>query len=380
MERLQEALTPRDPPASAEPAMLATMIDQARQARATHVHIDHRTDDSRWRMRVDGSLTPPETLSPALASAIMAWSMAVAPHGRFVLADGGEVSVAALTIDGGHRIVIEIGDEDREDMVLAALGLRGAANVAVLAALRHGGLVLVTGPEAEATRTTLHALIARMAGDDRVTLLLGAGNDSDLPPGDGVARAMARCVDAAMVRSAIRQDPDVLAIDGLASREAATLAAQAAEGRRLVLATLAAPDTIGAIRQLRAWRIEPFQLASTLTLVMAQRRVQTLCPECRAPIQAEGSVSALLGFDPGTIVFSPGGCESCGGSGHAGESAVFETIQVDAALRRLINDGGDEAILARHAFLRAPTLGAAARRLARDGIIAPAEAVRISRG
>lgn len=380
MERSQEAFTPHDHPASAEPAMLTAVIDHARQARATHVHIDHRIDDSRWRMRVDGSLTPAEPLSPAAASAILAWSMAVAPHGHFGLADGSEVSVATLAIAGGHRIVIGIGDEEREDAALAALGLRGATNMAVVAALRQGGLVLVTGPEADATRTTLHALIAHVAGDDRVTLMLGAGRVVDLPPGDGVVRAIAGSADAATVRSAMRQDPDVLAIDGLASREAAVLAAQAAEGRRLVLATLAAPDTMGAIRQLRAWRIEPFQLASTLTLVMAQRRVRMLCPECRAPIQAEGSVSALLGFDPGTIVFSPSGCESCGGSGHAGESAVFETIQVDAALRRLINDGGDEAILARHAFLRAPTLGAAARRLARDGIIAPAEAVRISRG
>ena len=84
--------------------------------------------------------------------------------------------------------------------------------------------------------------------------------------------------------------------------------------------------------------------------------------------------------DPGAIVYAPGGCDACHGSGYTGQTAAFEAILADAALRRLINDGGDEAIISRHAFLNSPNLGSAARALVRSGVTTPEEAVRISRG
>jgi general secretion pathway protein E len=130
---------------------------------------------------------------------------------------------------------------------------------------------------------------------------------------------------------------------------------------------------------MRDMRIEPFLLASTLRAVVAQRLVRRLCPSCRRPVQASGSVSSLLGFDPGTVIYEPVGCEDCNGTGFKGRIGVFEAIRIDDTIRRLINDGGDEAIIARHAFLKAPNLGSAARRLVREGLTTPEEAVRISR-
>ena len=104
-----------------------------------------------------------------------------------------------------------------------------------------------------------------------------------------------------------------------------------------------------------------------------------MCPSCRKPVQAQGSVSSLLGFDAGAIVYEAVGCDECSGSGFKGRIGVFEAIRIDDTIRRLINDGGDESIIARHAFLHAPNLGAAARQLVRDGLTTPEEAVRISR-
>ncbi|MBL7395991.1 type II secretion system protein GspE, partial [Escherichia coli] len=85
--------------------------------------------------------------------------------------------------------------------------------------------------------------------------------------------------------------------------------------------------------RMRDWRVEPFRLASTVAAVLAQRLVRRLCPDCRRPVQAQGSVSALLGFDSGAIVFAPVGCESCEGTGFAGETGVFEAIVADGAIR-----------------------------------------------
>jgi general secretion pathway protein E len=146
-----------------------------------------------------------------------------------------------------------------------------------------------------------------------------------------------------------------------------------------VLSTVHTNDAIGAITRLRDMKVEPFLIASSLRAVIAQRLVRRLCPECREPVQAEGSVASLLGFDPGTIVYRAHGCPACGQTGYKGRIGVFEALKVDETIRRLINDGGDEAIIARHAFLHAPTLGSAARALVRAGETTPEEAIRISR-
>ena len=135
----------------------------------------------------------------------------------------------------------------------------------------------------------------------------------------------------------------------------------------------------GAVTRLRDMGVEPFLLASTLRLVVAQRLVRRLCQHCREPVQADKSASALLGFDPGTIIYRAKGCEECGGSGYKGRIGVFEAIRVDDTIRRLINDGGDESLIARHAFLNAPNLGSAARALVRDGQTTAEEAIRVSR-
>ncbi len=164
----------------------------------------------------------------------------------------------------------------------------------------------------------------------------------------------------------MRQDADVILAGAITDRQTAAASVRAAEAGHLVLATLEARDAVDAILRLRALRVEAFQLASTLHAVIAQRLARRLCRACREPVQAGGSTCALLGFDPGAVVYAPVGCDSCEG-GFAGEAGVFEAILPDAALRRLINDGGDGAIIARHAFVNAPNLGSAARALVREG-------------
>ena len=126
-------------------------------------------------------------------------------------------------------------------------------------------------------------------------------------------------------------------------------------------------------------KVEPFLLASTLRAVIAQRLVRKLCEHCRTPIQADGSLASLLGFDNGTVVYRETGCEQCNHTGFQGRIGVFEAIRIDDSLRKLINDGGDEAAITAHAFRKQPHLGAAARALVRDGLTTPEEAIRISR-
>src|SRR3546814_13028713 len=91
------------------------------------------------------------------------------------------------------------------------------------------------------------------------------------------------------------------------------------------------------------------------------------------------SASAVLVLEPGTIIYRARGCDACSGTGYKGRIGVFEAIRIDDTIRRLINNGGDESLIARHEFLNAPNLGTAARALVRNGQTTEAEAIRISR-
>jgi type II secretory ATPase GspE/PulE/Tfp pilus assembly ATPase PilB-like protein len=167
--------------------------------------------------------------------------------------------------------------------------------------------------------------------------------------------------------------------DSIFDRSSATAAVEAAELGRVV-AVAGEEGAIGTILSLRRLAADRFALAATLRLVIAQRTVPGLCPACREPVQSFGSASALLGLDPGTILWQAPGCSACQDSGETGLVRVFEGVEIDPAMRRLIYDGADAPLLARHAFLSAPNLASAARTLAREGKISPDWAARLSRG
>lgn len=210
---------------------------------------------------------------------------------------------------------------------------------------RRTGLLLVAGRAGSGRSTTLAGMEQRLSGADA---------------GEGA--------------------PPPLLIDGIHDRRSADHAVQAALQDRIVLASIDAAGALAAIQTLRDMRQDDFAIASTLRLVIGQQPVLRLCPVCRHPVQASNSVAALLGFDPGSVVHHAPGCPACDDSGIAGRLTIHEVIEVDYPLRRLINGGGDAAILARHAFVQMPTMGSIARQLARTGIISGAEAVRVSRG
>ncbi|MCW3848425.1 ATPase, T2SS/T4P/T4SS family [Sphingomonas sp. LB-2] len=315
---------------------VAEMLDRAVAAGASHVHLDRDGDALRVRFRVAGRLLDAMRL----------------PAGADLGFERNGISVATLD----ERIVLHLAPRDTRYPALEALGM--TPGLARTIGGITGGLVLVAGPPRSGRSTTLATLLAQ--SDDGAHNLLAAAS-------------------AAELHAVLRQDPDAILIDSVADREMAALALQAAEAGHLVLAGVDAGDAVGAILRLRALRADPFQLASTLRAVLSQRLVKRLCGGCRRPVQAQGSTSSLLGFDAGTVVYAAEGCGACE-SGFTGRTAVFEAIHVDAALRRLINDNGDSAIISRHAFLSAPNLGSAARTLVREGVTTAEEAVRVSRG
>ncbi|MBO9712544.1 ATPase, T2SS/T4P/T4SS family [Sphingomonas sp.] len=343
---------------AADSGLIDEIAGEALRRGATKIHLEPQKDGGLTvRFRVAGGLAEASRLPPHAAAGV-AQRLAATP----IRLAGRDVEVSRFGIGTGERIVLHLGAPARRSTTLEALGMRPElAQSLALALGRRGGLAIVAGPPGSGRSTTLTALARELESTARCVL--------PLPVEGTIAERFA---------AVMRQDPDAILAGSIPDRQTAAAAVRAAEAGHLVLAKIDALDAISAILRLRELRVEPFQLASTLHAVLAQRLARRLCGDCREPVQAEASVSALLGFDAGAVVYAPVGCGSCE-SGHRGMSGVFEAILPDAALRRLINDGGDGAILARHAFLNAPNLGSAARALVREGVTTAEEAVRLSR-
>ncbi|EOK4961601.1 GspE/PulE family protein [Escherichia coli] len=152
------------------------------------------------------------------------------------------------------------------------------------------------------------------------------------------------------LRAILRQDPDVVMVGEIRDTETAEIAVQASLTGHLVLSTLHTNTAVGAITRLQDMGVEPFLLSSSLTGVMAQRLVRTLCPDCRQPAPATDEEKRLLGItDARTVtLYHPQGCPACNHKGFRGRTAIHELIVVDATLRDLIHRQAGELELERY--------------------------------
>jgi general secretion pathway protein E len=304
--------------------------------------------------------------------------------GRIGLTLGGkliDVRVSTLPSRAGERVVLRILDKANAGIDLEMLGMTRSIEASYREALAEpNGIVLVTGPTGSGKTTTLYAALKLLNDGSRNILTV---EDPVEYAVDGVGQTQIHpqvgLTFAAGLRAILRQDPDVVMVGEIRDRETAEIAVQAALTGHLVLSTVHTNDAVGAITRLRDMRVEPFLIASTVRMVIAQRLVRRLCPTCRRPAQAAGSLADLLGIESGTAIFEAKGCAECGQTGYKGRIGLFEAVKVDDAIRRMINAGGDEVEIAAHAFRNAPGLGSAARQLVRDGMTTAEEAVRVSR-
>ncbi|WP_447724767.1 ATPase, T2SS/T4P/T4SS family [Sphingomonas koreensis] len=306
----------------------------------------------------DGATALHLHLEGSSVAAMARQGRALAPLGRF------EVTVPWL--DGAHahpgatrmndRIVIRIDAHGVVRDALAGLGMPGKMRTQLHAALgRSGGAVLAVGTSAISRRTLAQALAA--------------------PAGYAPWIAGERHA----LEAAAQMDCDAILIDVLADGATAALALDLARAGQRVVIAIDAISAVAAIEQLRTLKVERHLLGAALQAAIAAHASPRLCPVCRLPAQAQTSESALLGIDPGTVIYRAAGCGACDGMGYAGTALVFEAIVVDGPFHGLLAKGADTALLARHAFLAAPTLAASARTLAREGAITADEAIRIAR-
>jgi len=354
--------------------LINALLTQAIREDASDVHIETFEDRMVVRLRVDGVLRevlePQRMLAPLLVSRIKVMAKLdiaekrLPQDGRISLKVAGRaVDVRVSTLPSGHgeRVVLRLLDKQAGRLDLAQLGMDDERQ-ALMDRIVHRphGIVLVTGPTGSGKTTTLYAVLTRLNDSSRNIMTVEDPIEYYL---DGIGQTNVNTkVDmtfARGLRAILRQDPDVVMVGEIRDRETAEIGIQASLTGHMMLSTLHTNTAIGAIARLRDMGIEPFLLASSLIGLLAQRLVRRLCAECRSPYQPGDREMQRLGIDAMQGVptlYKAQGCSKCSFQGYRGRLGIFELVELDDTVRRMIHEGEGEQVIEAHVRETTPSI------------------------
>ena len=353
LSKIQEAM--EDAPV----VKLANVIlSEAIKKGASDVHIEPYETNFRVRYRLDGSLyevmSPPKKLQAALTSRLKI--MAALDIAERRLPQDGRIKlrvedkqvdlrVSTLPCLFGEKIVMRILDKSNLTLDLTKLGFEAKALEDFMKAISSPyGMVLVTGPTGSGKTTTLYSALNYintidvniMTAEDPVEYNLMGINQVHMKDEIGLNFAAA-------LRSFLRQDPDIVMVGEIRDYETAEIAVKAALTGHLVLSTLHTNDAPSTINRLLNMGIEPFLVASSVILIMAQRLVRRICKDCKQIEKAEPSALEKIGFSKeearSITCYKGKGCNTCSDTGYKGRLALYEVMPVGDEMRELILQG-----------------------------------------
>ncbi|MBL8768068.1 MAG: Flp pilus assembly complex ATPase component TadA [Planctomycetes bacterium] len=337
--------------------LLNYILYQAIKDRASDIHLEPFHNEFRVRYRVDGVLyemePPPVALAIALISRVKVMAnldiaeTRIPQDGRIELAIGGrpvDLRVSTLPTAHGESCVMRVLDRSVVQLDLENLGLRAddLAAIRKLAA-KPNGIVLVTGPTGSGKTTTLYSVLQEVNEVDTKVITTEDPVEYDLdgiiqiPINDEIEVTYAR-----VLRTILRQDPDIILVGEIRDRETAQIAVEAALTGHLVFSTLHTNDAPSAVMRLVDVGVEPFLISATLEGIVAQRLVRRICPECREAYQPDPELLRELELDPaqlsGKTFFYGRGCDKCNFSGFKGRRAIYEIMPVTERVKRAVLD------------------------------------------
>ena len=331
------------------------IIAEAVRRRASDIHLEPLEHRFRVRYRVDGVLqetaSPPRALQAAIVSRVKILAdISIAERRvpqdgriRLRLADRDlDLRVATLPTAHGESVVLRLLDRGRGALGLGELGLLEDDRAVLERRLAApDGLILVTGPTGSGKTTTLYGALERLNDRGRKLITVEDPVEYQIPGVNQVpVNPLTGLTFAAALRAMLRQAPNVVMVGEIRDGETADIAVNAALTGHLVLSTLHTNDAPGALTRLLEIGVKPFLVAASLRLVVAQRLVRRVCPDCGGPHAPSPSELALLGLAP-AFARDAGlrrgtGCPGCAGTGYRGRVGLFELLAVDDELRPLI--------------------------------------------
>jgi type II secretory ATPase GspE/PulE/Tfp pilus assembly ATPase PilB-like protein len=338
------------------------VIAQAVEDQATDIHFEPQEGQLRIRYRVDGLLVPvpvPENLlrfQDAIISRVKIMARLniserrLPQDGRINFKAAGtvlDIRVSTIPTIYAESISLRLLNQKKEAYTMDRLGMSAEEQAQIAPILEYPhGIVLVTGPTGSGKSTSLNAFLRKINSTDLRIITIEDPIEYEVP---GVNQMQVRSeiglTFASALRHVLRQDPDVIMVGEIRDQETADIAIRASLTGHLVFSTLHTNDAPGAITRLVDMGIEPFLVASAIELVIAQRLVRRLCPECARsePVSRIKLLESLsiLGCDPAeaegiATLRSPVGCDRCRGTGYRGRIGVFEIFRLNDELHELI--------------------------------------------
>ena len=349
---------------------LDEVFDRAVALRASDIHLEPLRQELKVRVRVDGVLrtipAPRGIAARALVSRVKILAgLNIAEHrqpqdGRLRTKVRGrdfDVRVATMPTTAGEAAILRLLDRSGSLVAFDQLGF-GPRDGAVLSdkLTQPHGMIVITGPTGSGKTTTLTAALATLNDNTRKILTVEDPVEYEVP---GISQTQVRAniglTFASALRAFLRQDPDVIMVGEVRDPETARIAIQASLTGHLVMTTLHTNTAAAAITRLVDIGIERYLIASTLTAVVGQRLIRTLCTDCRTPFEVTADDLQRnprivgLGIGLGTRLQAPVGCERCGQTGYRGRRAIFEVLEISEPIRRCILTGADDVDLERAA-------------------------------
>ena len=332
--------------------LIGSLFEDALQMRASDIHIEPDESELRIRQRVDGLLHEQVMNEKRIASALVLRLKLMAgldiaekrmpQDGRFSIKVKGhdlDVRISTMPLQYGEGVVMRLLDQSAGCFELARLGMTPRLRARFERAIGHPhGMVLVTGPTGSGKTTTLYAGLNELNRPETKIITVEDPVEYRLPRVNQVqVNTDIGLTFARVLRTVLRQDPDIVLVGEMRDEETADIGLRAAMTGHLVLSTLHTNDAVSTVNRLLDMGARGYLLASALRAVVAQRLVRRVCEDCAGSVQPRPGQAAwlrsVLGRLPSAAGFRHGrGCSYCGDTGYRGRVGVYELLEMDDAL------------------------------------------------
>lgn len=335
--------------------LVQLMITEAVQLRASDIHVEPFEDRVRIRYRIDGVLHERDTLPRRQLGAILSRIKILSKidiaerrrpqDGRIKISVGEkelDLRVSVIPTSHGQSAVMRLLDKDNIKVGVRQLGFSEVTYKRFNSLIRRpNGIILVTGPTGSGKTTTLYAALNQLNRPDRKIITAEDPVEYYLPGINQVEVRHNIGLDfARIIRSMLRQAPNIILVGEMRDSETASMGIQASLTGHLVFSTLHTNDAPSAVTRMVDMGVPGYLVASSVVAIVAQRLVRTICPKCRARYTPPQSVLADVGLTEEQIKnanFMRGkGCNSCQKTGFRGRIGIYELMMVDSQVRQMI--------------------------------------------
>ncbi|MDC0398263.1 ATPase, T2SS/T4P/T4SS family [Alphaproteobacteria bacterium] len=330
------------------------LVNTAISNEASDLHIESSFSGLKLRYRVDGKLlelgnSPPEYLKEMLISRIKVLAnlniaeKRLPQDGRITVNVSGrsiDVRVSTIPTINGESIVLRFLDSEKGPNDLTALGLSNHTLSTLRRLLKAPhGMILTTGPTGSGKTTTLYAALQELNLVERKIITLEDPieyrveniNQIQINPKVGLNFA-------SLLRSVLRQDPDIIMVGEIRDEETARLATQSALTGHLVLSSLHTNNAFGALNRLLDMGLEPFLINAAVKVIISQRLIRRLCPKCKKSGSVSPAEQKQFGLKIGMSISRPNGCMSCYQTGYKGRLVLTELLELNDNIRDHVNN------------------------------------------